>query len=225
GETVSGIGISAMTGINCDPQVKNKIKKHSAMGSVQTTEFGFTVEKIEITGIELAGITIDDYLEFRPGAPITNTLTFKTSLMGISLSVGLTTSDITEIGTLSGIKFVAALDGITITWLDANSSLAFDDDDYIAVKAVLPIQSATLTATLTSKPSLGITAAKLALSLPVPIGTFTGTLTYGGSPLAWKQFDFKLASTVGGLDLTLSASFGILGLNYADILLCIPFSA
>lgn len=225
GETVSGIGISAMTGINCDPQIPNLVKKYYAFGVVQSTELGFTVEKIDITGIEIAGITIDDYLEFRPGAPITNTMTFKTSLLGISLSVGLTTSDITQIGTLSGITFKAALDGITITWVDVNSSLAFDDGDTITVKAVLPIQSATLTATLTSKPVVGITKAKLALSLPVPIGTFTGTLTYGGSPLAWNRFDFKLASTVGGLDLTLSASFGILGLNYADITLCIPFSA
>lgn len=226
GTTVSGIKITSLAGINCDPQIPNKIKKYAAMGTVVGQEFGFTVEKISITGIQIAGIVIDDYLEFRPGQAIKNTMTFKTSILGVSLSVSLITTDITQIGTLSGIKFVAALsDYITLTWLDANASLAFDDNDTITVKAVMPIQSATLTATLTSKPLLGITAAKLALSLPVPIGTFTGTLTYSGSPLAWNQFDFALASTVGGLDLTLSASFGILGLNYADIMLCIPFSA
>ncbi|MCR4404250.1 MAG: hypothetical protein NUW06_02995 [Candidatus Acetothermia bacterium] len=226
GQTVSGIGIKSLAGINCEPQIPNEIKKYVAMGTVQTTELGFTVEKIWITGIEIAGIKISNYTEFRPDQPIYNKMTFATSIMGISLSVALATTDITNIGTLAGITFTAALsDYITLTWVDKNASLAFDDDDTITVKAVFPIQTATLTATLTSRPLLGITSAKFALKLPVPVGTFTGTLTYGGSPLTWNKFDFVLASTVGGLDVTLSASFGLYGLNYADVMICVPFSA
>jgi len=226
GETVSGIAITSTAGINCEPQLPNIIKKYGALGTVQTTEFGFTVEKIEISGIEIAGVSITNYTEFRPGAPITNTMTFSTTIMGIGLSVALSTTDITQIGTLSGITFTAALsDYITLKWVDANASLAFDDADTITVKATFPIQTATLTATLTSKPVQGITSAVLKLSLPVPVGTFSGTLTYGGSPLSWQKFDFALASTVGGLDVTLAASFGLFGLNYADVVICVPFSA
>jgi hypothetical protein len=225
GQTVSGITIISTAGLNCEPQKTNKIKKYDALGTVAGEDFGFTVEKITIKGVQIAGINISNYTEFRPGAPIKNTMTFSTTIMGIGLSVALSTTDITQIGTLAGITFTAALDSISVKWVDKNASLAFDDNDYIEVKASFPIQTATLSAYFKSVPTTGITAAKIGLSLPVPVGTFSGTLVYGGSPLSWQQFDFALASTVGGLDVTLSASFGLYGLKYADVKICVPFSA
>jgi hypothetical protein len=71
----------------------------------------------------------------------------------------------------------------------------------------------------------GVAGLSFGLTLPIPIGTFTGTLTYGGTPLAWETFDFALDANVAGLGVTLTATFGVIGLDNFHVIVTIPFSA
>jgi len=225
GTTVSGIGVTSVTGINCDNQVPNVIKKHSAMGRVQTDELGFTVEKIYITGIEVSGITTDFTIKFTPDTPVAFTTTISTTLLGlVDLVIVGSTYDITQVPQFNTLVLSMSIgDYITVDWTD-DGDFVMDADDTIAISATIPIQGATLSADITTVPGTGITSVAYGMSIPVDIGTLSLGVTYAGDPLSWNTFTFALSSTVGGLDFDMGAVFGISGLDHIDLEIGIPFS-
>ncbi len=66
GQTVSGITVRTLTGINMDPQIFESFKKIDFEGVVCTNpNLAFAVEKIQVEGIPVGPLVWSEFLEFR----------------------------------------------------------------------------------------------------------------------------------------------------------------
>ncbi|MGQ9601938.1 MAG: hypothetical protein ACUVUT_04610, partial [Candidatus Bipolaricaulia bacterium] len=221
GTTVSGIKITSSTGLYCDPSAKNTVKKYSAYGRVVADQWG---EVIKISGIQIGGLTFSSSTTFKPNMPISEKLTVSWALMGFTIKADLNLEDVTKLKFTRTMITFALSDNIAVTITDLGGNFVIDD---VTIDLTdIAIQTAVINGSLSFTPGgAGISALSFGLELPIPIGTFSGTLTYGGTPLKWKTFDFALAADVAGLGLTLTTTFGITGLDNFHVILTIPFSA
>ncbi|MGQ9734321.1 MAG: hypothetical protein ACUVQU_04660, partial [Candidatus Bipolaricaulia bacterium] len=222
GVTVSGIKITSSTGFYCDPSAKNRVKKYWAYGRVQTSELWGEV--IKISGIQIGGLTFSSSTTFKPSKPVKETLGLTWDIMGFTVIGSLNLDDVTKLIPSYFILTFALSDNIAVTITDLKGDFVIDD---VTIDLTdIAIQTAVINGSLSFTPGgAGISALSFGLELPIPIGTFSGTLTYGGTPLKWETFDFALAADVAGLGLTLTATFGITGLDNFHVILTIPFSA
>jgi len=226
GATVSGIGVESITGICADPQVKNKVKKYWEYGRVcENQKLEFTVEKINITGIPIAGVIIDSYTEFRPGVPIAETIDISFTVMGIDMLIELYTEDITTFS-LSSAEYTLATDYITVIWSDKDGDLTLTAADEVEVISSVPVQAATFSNDIILVPTKGITKAEFGMEVPVVIGTLSTSVTYvGPPPLAMDEWSFALSTDVAGLGFVMDATFGMAGLESAGVEISVSFSA
>jgi hypothetical protein len=229
GTTVSGITISSSSGFFCNPARKNVVKKYSAYGVVvpPTEEIPLPwAETIKISGIQIGGLTFSSTTTFSASDPFTESLSVSWSLAGMLVKANFEMADLPLLKFKSA-SLTLALDNISVVIADQNGNLMLDSADLVTITAAgVAIQAATVDATITIVPGGGgVAGLSFGLTLPIPIGTFTGTLTYGGTPLAWETFDFALDANVAGLGVTLTATFGVIGLDNFHVIVTIPFSA
>jgi len=238
GTTVSGIGVTSITGICADPQTPNKVKKYSALGRVNVlcgwgalyeeeggkSPLWFEVEKLYLTGIQVGPLTLDNYTEFRPFQPISNTLTVSFELMGISMEVDLYSEDITSF-VFGPVTWTMALDSfLTFIFEDTAGDLTLGPDDSITVISYVPIQGADFSNTIIIVPQVGIVYAQFAVDIPVAIGTLSASVDYVGIPMTMNSWTFGWSTDVAGLGFDFEATFNMDGLDEATIDLTIPFS-
>jgi len=229
GTTVSGITISSSSGFFCNPGVKNVVKKYSAYGVVvpPTPDNPLPwAETIKISGIQIGGLTFSSTTTFSASDPFTESLSVSWSLAGMLVKANFEMADLPLLKFKSA-SLTLALDNISVVIADLNGNLMLDSLDLVTITAAgVAIQAATVDATITIVPGGGgVAGLSFGLTLPIPIGTFTGTLTYGGTPLAWETFDFALDANVAGLGVELTATFGVIGLDNFHVIVTIPFSA
>ncbi|MCR4404249.1 MAG: hypothetical protein NUW06_02990 [Candidatus Acetothermia bacterium] len=226
GTTVSGIGIASSTGIYCNPAAKNTVKKYSKAGSVDLRNPW--AETIKISNIPIGDLLFTSTTVFTGLDAIDETLSFSWSVAGLVIKGTFFMEDIFTLAFKSA-SLSIALDNISIVIADQNGNLQLDSGDLITISAAgIAIQAATVDATLEIVPAGGgLAGFSFGLTLPIPIGTFSGTVTYAdhGAGLEWDTFDFALDADVAGLGVELTASFGVAGLDNFHVIVTVPFSA
>lgn len=81
--TIGKVWITSILGLCADPQRTNLLKKKSFPGEVCDGGLGFTVEKLFIENLTIAGVRIDSETEFRLEEPVEETLKLFYPLAGI----------------------------------------------------------------------------------------------------------------------------------------------
>jgi len=104
GTTGGGIKVTSITGICADPQKANVIKKKVWTGRACDNEkLGFTVEKLILSDISVAGIKLRSETEFRPEKPISQRLSVSFTVAGLfKVSTSLRWDDIAELNISGG---------------------------------------------------------------------------------------------------------------------------
>jgi hypothetical protein len=224
--SVSVLGITAVEGpINAILEIDN-----DSGSTVDYCEFDFTaetapqfpefsVEKINITGISVAGVTIDNSIEFRPGDAIASTLDASFSLMNfLDVLISLEYDNILAL-TMSSAEYTLATDLVTLVISDEDGDLAMTDGDTMNLTASLPIQFLTLDVDLTSEVGFGLTDLELIATLALNSTTFSADAVWegDGTSLNFDTITYTLATTVDHLRFDADAEFSTTALVSAGI--------
>ena len=215
GQTVSGITVRNITGIGMDPQLVESFKKIDFAGVVcDNTNLGFAVEKIQVEGIPVGPITVNEYLEFRfnpdtcsgskanPFSSMTS-LSFNTALGAVSAT--LTSTDITQ-QLFSGVSLTLSSGGLTIVQ-NLDSTLTPTTTSVTLATTLNPDSNpASLTLTANASRGTGLTSLVADLSVQRSGVTFESITTLSGSGTV----------TLGGLEFIVTATAGAVNLS-ADI--------
>ncbi len=217
GQTVSGITVRNITGIGMDPQGYNIIKHHTFPGVV-CAEAGaagvpltFAVEKIQVEGIPVGPVNVNEYLEFRfnpdactglaasPFSSMTS-LSFNTALGAVSAT--LTSTNITE-QLFSGVSLTLSSGGLTIVQ-NFNSTLTPTTTSVTLATTLNPDSNpASLTLTANAARGTGLTSLSADLSVQRSGVTFETVTTLSGSgTVTLSGLEFIVTATAGAVNLT-----------------------
>jgi hypothetical protein len=179
----------------------------------------FSVEKINITGISVAGVTIDNSIEFRPSKPISSTVDASFSLLNfLDIVISMKYTNILAL-TMSSADYTLATDLVTLVISDKDGDLAMTDGDELNLTASLPIQFLTLDVDLTSVVGTGLKELDLLATLALNSTTFSADAVWkgDGTSLNFYTITYTLATTVDHLRFDADATFSTTALKSAGI--------
>lgn len=233
GQTVSGITVTGTTGLCADDEANNRIKKRKFLGEVNkgcVSEtgplFAFEVERLHIEGVQIGGVRLSTWLEFRPVVPVSGALELGFSLAGLAEVEALFESD-------NVLTFV--IDTITLSLTSSNLSLVLED-----LNADLQIDRTTAQLTLTLNPNqnpagfvsttvgemgFGIQSQELELTvtragLTIALATL---FLQSGSGLAWDSTSFTLSAQLNILTFSADIAFDTGGLQSGTLSVSVSF--
>jgi len=243
GQTVSGISVTNITGICADTQTVNRIKKRSFAGEVnkycagnagsaneETNEalLAFEVEKILIEGVELGGLTIDTELEFRPGLPVSADFDVSFSVAGLAnVVVNASSSNITNLS-LDPLTVVVAADNLTLSLVDNEGDLEFDQVSASFALTLNPNQNpASLSVLVITDRDTGLSFLQGTLTVSRSGLTLSSTTSWvdtnDDGELTWNTTTFSLSAEAGALNFGADLGYRGSGMFNGEVSLGIVF--
>ena len=225
GQTVSGITVSGETALCASGT--NRIKKKSwsyevnkacTAASASPIDLGaktplmFEQEKLNLSGIDFGGgVVVDVATTFKPGTPLSSTITAKFSVLNLAdVTTTLSSTNITNLS-LDSIVTNVSSGNLSLTLTDTGGDLQIDKTVAVLSTTLNANQNpASFTTTITTTKSSGITNASFALGVTRGTLSVDSTTTFGGTGnLAWSSTSFTVSAVSG--DINFSA-----GLTYAQ---------
>ncbi|MGQ9478277.1 MAG: hypothetical protein ACUVRH_07340, partial [Candidatus Bipolaricaulia bacterium] len=216
--TIGKVRLTSALGLCADPQLTNLLKKRGFSGRVCDGGLGFTVEKVFIENLTIAGVRIDSETEFRLQEPVEETLELFYTLPGIGdLTAILTTEDILSLALERAILKLRSEPFTLSTVLDP--TLSITSNSLIAL--LRPYENLSLFVTATFLPVSGLSS--LTIYSLIQLGTarfLTLTIFSAGT---WASSTFTISMPLGGLELDFAARFLSTGLEEVRIDLGLMF--
>ncbi len=216
--TIGKARITSILGLCADPQLTNLLKKRGFPGRVCDTSLGFTVEKIFLENLTIAGVRIDSETEFRLEEPVEETLELFYPLAGIGdLAAVLTTEDILSLALERAILKLRSGPFTISTVLD--STLSITSTSLIAI--LRPYENLSLFVTATFLPASGLSSLTIYSLIQLDTARFVILSIFSAG--AWASSTFTISMPLGGLEFDLAARFAQTGLEEVTIDLGLRF--
>jgi len=234
GQTVSGIRVTNIVGLCADNAIKSRIKKRKFIGAVNSgcitaagPLFTFDVERLHIEGIELGGINLSKWIEFRPLLPMEAQLDVSFSLAGVADVKGsFHSNDISTI-MIDTITVSVSSGNFSVLFEDINADLAFDRVTSRTTLILNPNQNpASFSSTTVAETAVGITAQSLKLSvtrLGLTVAISTEFLQDGGGGLSWDNAIFDLSAKLNVVTFGSNVTFTTAGLQVGTMNVSVEF--
>jgi len=225
GQTVSGITVSGSTALCASGT--NRIKKKSwsyevnracTAASASPIDLGaktplmFEQETLNLSGIDFGGgVVVDVATVFKPGTPLSSTITAKFSVLNLAdVTTTFTSDNITNLN-LSSIVTSVSSGNLSLTLTDLGGDLQIDSTVAVLSTTLNANQNpASFTTTIATSKGTGITSAAFALGVTRGTLSVDSTTTFSGSGgLTWASTSFSVSAVSG--DINFSA-----GLTYAQ---------
>lgn len=224
GATSGGIEVASVTGICANPDKKNKVKKFKRKGAVcESGRLGLTIERLTFKKIRIAGLRIDQTLEFK----LQQAFYAKTALRGdlplmhnAAFAASMVTTNIGQIS-LADVSLSLKNALIYLRLLDEEGDLDFEK---IKFQFVFFFDSRFLKGTTFIVRGTGVTSQKLVLGISPPGFSFTNTTELSGNgSLNFKSTKFVLGIPLNPLTLKSEATYTLAGLSSAKLALILNF--
>lgn len=234
GQTVSGIRVTNIVGLCADNEVKTRIKKRKFMGAVNAgcigaagPMFTFDVERLHIEGIELGGINLSKWVEFRPLLPMEAQLDVSFSLAGVADVKGsFHSNDISTI-MIDTITVSIASGNFSLTLEDINADLSFDIATSRTSLILNPNQNpASFASTTVAEMAVGITSQTLELSVTrmgLTIAISTAFVQDASGGLSWDNAAFDLSAKLNVVTFGSNVIFTNAGLQVGTLNVSVEF--
>lgn len=233
GQTVSGISVTNVVGVCADNQVKNRLKKRAFPGEVDAScvsetgpVFAFTVEKIHVEGVELSGLVLSSWLEFRPFQSPSTTIEVAFSLAGLADVKAQFQSDNVLSLLIDSITIELVADNFTLLLEDADADLQIDRSTASFNVTLNPNQNpARFSSVSVTERPLGLVSQTVSLSVTrtgLTIGLLAQFL-HDGAGLSWDHSSFSLSAQANVITFGAEVIFSTRGLDQGTLSFSVNF--
>jgi len=233
GQTVSGITVSGETALCASGT--NRIKKKSwsyevnracTAASASPIDLGaktplmFEQEKLNLSGIDFGGgVVVDVATVFKPGTPLSSTITAKFSVLNLAdVTATFTSDNITNLS-LSSIVTSVSSGNLSLTLTDLGGDLQIDSTVAVLSTTLNANQNpASFTTTITTTKASGITNASFALGVTRGTLSVDSTTTFSGtSGLAWASTSFTVSAVSGDINFSAALTYAPSGVSQTKL--------